>query len=77
MSIFLWSIVVLGIVGMILNVYKKKSCFVIWVITNTVWIVRNYRIGEYEQSAAYIIMLAFTIWGYIKWGRDESSSTRG
>lgn len=71
MSLFLWFMVLVGVVAAVLNVKKKRSCFVIWSVTNSIWIIHNFRIGEYQQSASYIILLLFTIWGFVMWGKKE------
>ena len=67
MNLFLWGVTVLSIIGVTLNVKKKRSCFAIWTVTNLIWAIHNFRITEYAQSVSYLVYLGFAIWGFIAW----------
>ena len=67
MSLFFWLVTALSTLGMFLNVKKIRFCFIIWAITNTIWIIHNYNIKEYAQSFSYVVALGSAIWGFIAW----------
>ena len=69
-----WVLSFIGIVGFLLNIKKKKSCFVLWTISNAGFIVVNILTGTYGQLPPWVVYLAMGIYGYIRWRKDERSS---
>ena len=65
----MWLITALSLAGTILNVYKKRVCFIIWVFTNATWCIHDFRIGELEQSSLFAVYFLISIWGVVKWGK--------
>ena len=63
-----WIITALSIIGVIANIYKKRWCFGVWIITNSVWMIVDYIHGIYAQSFLFAVYLVLAVWGYIKWG---------
>ena len=63
-----WVVTVMSIVGVVLNIKKKKSCFVIWSGTNGFWAVYDFYIGAYAQSALFTVYFVLAIYGLIEWG---------
>jgi len=63
----LWVITVLSIIGVILNVYKKQSCFIIWAFTNFCWMCLDFYKGIYAQAVLFLIYFLLAIWGIYKW----------
>jgi len=62
-----WLVALVTLTGAILNVYRKRYCFVLWMFTNIYWLIHNYLIMEYAQSALAIVFLSLSIFGWIKW----------
>jgi len=58
---------ILALVGVVLNVFKRAESFVIWTFTNGYWAVYNYKIHENEQAFLFAAMGIFSIYGAIKW----------
>jgi hypothetical protein len=67
-----WAITILSLIGVIANIYKKKWCFMIWVFTNGFWCIWDFKHGLYSQSALFLVYFCLSIWGLIKWSRDDS-----
>lgn len=62
-----WVIAYFSIAGVIINVFKNPFCFVIWGVTNTFWMVYNFRKKEYAQAFIFLIYLIVAIFGFLKW----------
>jgi nicotinamide riboside transporter PnuC len=62
-----WIITVLSIIGVILNIYKYKYCFIIWAFTNFAWMIIDYKAELYSQSLLFGLYFILAIWGIIKW----------
>lgn len=68
----MWAITVLSIIGVILNIKKRKECFIIWVGTNFTWAIYDFYIGAYAQSALFGIYFLLAIWGLIEWRKNKT-----
>lgn len=55
------------IIGTVANSFQKRWCFVVWIITNTFWIVYNLAIQQQAQALLYGVNLITSIIGLIKW----------
>jgi nicotinamide riboside transporter PnuC len=67
----LWIATAASITGVILNIYKKKECFIIWAATNLTWCLRNLYIKEYPQASLFAIYFLLAIWGLVKWVKER------
>jgi len=57
--------------GMILNVKKKKACFVVWLIGNTVWLLIDINSMAVSRIILDIAQQIFNAWGLIEWRKKE------
>lgn len=53
--------------GMILNVKKMKSCFVVWLIGNTIWLLIDIQSMAISRVILDIMQQIFNLWGLIEW----------
>ena len=65
-----WLITILSIVGVWLNIKKKKSCFVIWAFTNASWAIYDFVIHAYAQSALFAVYFCLALYGLYEWRKD-------
>jgi hypothetical protein len=70
-EIISWIVTGFSILGTVLNIYKNKWCFIIWIITNFAWIIINLVLGMYPQVVLFSVYLATSIWGMIAWFKGE------
>lgn len=63
----MWLVTGASIIGTVLNIKKKQVCFVIWLITNSLWCGYDYYIGNYAQSALFLVYVGLAIWGIVSW----------
>jgi nicotinamide riboside transporter PnuC len=65
----MWMLTAASLVGVVLNIKKKKACFAIWAITNAAWAVIDYMAGLTAQAALFAIYFCLAIWGLVEWRR--------
>lgn len=63
----MWLVTALSLVGTILNIKKKRICFGIWLVTNSIWCLFDFSIGAYAQSALFAVYVGLALWGVIAW----------
>ena len=67
-----WVLAFLSIVGVILNIRKKRSGFLIWMFTNSVWAIVDFRHGLYAQAFLFIVYFFLALWGWLAWGNQKT-----
>jgi len=65
-----WILTILSIIGVILNIKKKRICFYIWAVTNASWAIIDFSKGIPAQGCLFIIYFVLAIWGIIEWKKD-------
>lgn len=68
---FTWLVTLAAIVGVVLNIKKKRLCFWIWAVTNASWCVIDLMKGIYAQSFLFFIYFLLAIWGIVEWGKKN------
>lgn len=63
----MWLIAIICLIGVALNIKKNRLCFPLWLFTNTVWCVYDWRIGAYPQSALFFVYALLAAWGMREW----------
>jgi len=69
-----WIITILALIGSILNIKKRRECFILWILTNLYWIIHDFRIGEQAQGVLFMTYSIFSIWGFIEWSKGPKVS---
>lgn len=62
-----WLITVLSIVGVVLNIKKRRSSFGVWAVTNAAWCVVDYWHGLYAQAALFAVYFGLALYGLREW----------
>jgi len=68
----MWIVTALSISGIILNIYKRRECFIVWCFTNAAWMAHDYYHGEYAQSFMFAVYFGLSIWGLLKWRTENT-----
>lgn len=63
----IWINTIIALVGTILNIKKRRICFMIWLVSNSGFMVHNYLIGQYAQSLLFAVYVGLSIWGLWEW----------
>lgn len=74
-EIFLWCNTILAIIGTFLNAKQVRFGFVIWMITNTVFVINNIYIHCYQQAALFAVYFGLAVFGWISWGKQQTKKT--
>lgn len=72
----LWLLTILSIIGVILNLKKKRSGFLFWIATNGAWAIVNFAKGIPEQGVLFTVYLVLAIWGYLEWGKNAKITNK-
>lgn len=67
-----WTIFVtfVTIYASIANVKKQKISFVIYLITDVIWFVVDWRAGLYGQAFLFVVYMVLAIWGWNEWTKN-------
>lgn len=61
----------LSITGNLLINHKKKSGFIIWIVSNVFWITVNFiSTPNYPQVLMYLVYMFINLDGFIKWRKS-------
>ena len=66
----MWALTALSLIGVVLNIKKRKSCFVVWGVTNASWAVIDFHAGLPAQGVLFTVYLGLAVWGMIEWRRS-------
>lgn len=69
-SDWMWLITILSITGTVLNIKKKRACFIIWIFTNFCLTIYNWHIWEPQQAALFFVYLGLAIYGLFSWRKN-------
>lgn len=58
---------ILALAGVILNVYKNKVCFLVWIVSNAMWVIFFLNKEIYSQVLLFSVYICTAIIGYKKW----------
>jgi nicotinamide riboside transporter PnuC len=67
--IYLYLLTVLSIVGTILNIKKRRSGFILWALTNFIWMIVDFRAGLPAQGVLFGVYCVLALWGLWAWRR--------
>ena len=63
-----WPIAVAALVGVILNIKKRRLCFIVWFTTNVAWAIVDWGAGLHAQAALFAVYAGLAVYGWICWG---------
>lgn len=63
----MWILTALSLIGVILNIKKKKSCFIVWGFTNATWAVIDFRADLPAQGVLFSVYFCLAVWGLVEW----------
>ena len=67
MSWWMWLLAGFSFVGVLLNIKRKRVCFVIWIFTNASWMVVDWQAGLIAQSVVFMAYTGLAVWGLWEW----------
>ena len=79
MTVFLLITILLtvaSLIGVVLNIKKRRECFYIWAVTNAAWTFVDYHQGVPAQAVLFFVYFLLSVWGIWAW-RKEAVPTHG
>lgn len=73
-EVFKWSLAVVSLVGVELNIRHRRECFYIWIFTNAAWSLVDFSHGIWAQSLLHLVYFALAIRGVICWQAPAGAS---
>ena len=67
----MWLVTIAALWGVVLNIRRQRVCFIVWGVTNALWVVYDAWIGAWPQAALFWVYYCTCFWGWHVWGRDE------
>ena len=67
----IWLNTAVAILGTFLNAKQIRFGFVIWMITNLVFVVNNVYIKSYPQAALFGVYFVLALYGWVSWGKEK------
>ena len=69
-TVFTAVLTVLALVGVVLNIKRKRACFYIWLFTNASWAVVDFYKGIPAQGLLFTVYTALAVWGILEWKEE-------
>lgn len=66
-----WSLAALSIVGVVLNIRRRRECFAVWCATNAAWTAVDVIHGVWAQAALQFVYFLLAIWGLMEWKKHS------
>ena len=70
-TIVSWINTLFSIYGNFLVIKKKREGFIVWIISNMIWVFIDYTVGLNAQAMLFIVYTFISMYGYIKWGEEN------
>jgi len=64
-----WLTSLAALLGVWLNIKKNAWCFVLWAVTNAIWVFADLEHGICPQAALQFVYFAMSIYGIYSWTR--------
>lgn len=63
----MWLAVAVSLYGNLLVVWKNQNGFLVWIVTNSAWVLYDLYMGIYSQAVLFLIYNLFAVYGYLSW----------
>lgn len=75
-EILMWCNTAVAVFGTYLNTKQIRFGFVLWMLTNAVFIVNNIAIKSWPQAALFSIYLGLAVLGWVSWGKRKKTQPK-
>jgi nicotinamide riboside transporter PnuC len=66
----MWIVMAVALIGNILVIKKNRNGFMLWFVTNWLWVAYDLDKGAHAQAAMMLIYAGLAAWGWIAWKKD-------
>jgi len=71
LSLFTFVLTLLSLYGVLLNIQKKSSCFIIWAFTNLSWATVDFAADLFWQGILFTVYFGLAVYGLYQWRVEE------
>ena len=71
-----WLLAAASLVGVVLNIRRRRTCFAIWTVTNASWCVVDARAGLGSQAVLMAVYAGLAVWGFVAWRIPDGTPAR-
>jgi hypothetical protein len=64
---FSWIFAGIALIGVVLNILKKRSCFYLWIISNAGNALYALHKEAWSLSILFTVYFILAIWGALRW----------
>jgi len=68
---FKWFLAAASLIGVVLNIRRKRVCFAVWLFTNAAWTAVDLWHGVWAQSVLQAVYFGLAVWGIIAWRKPR------
>ena len=65
-----WTLAALSLLGVVLNIHKRRECFIVWAFTNLSWTVVDLYHQIWSQAVLMLIYCGLAVYGLWKWRKQ-------
>lgn len=74
----MWAVTGASLAATVANVYQRRWCFGVWLVTNVLWASYDASIGAWAQAALQATYAALSVAGLLRWKRHTAGqASRG
>lgn len=66
-----WLLTALSLIGVVLNIKKRREGFICWIFTNAAWAIIDFQAGIPAQGALFTVYFVLAVWGLIEWRAEK------
>jgi len=67
----MWIFTITAVIGSVLNAFKSRWCFWIWIFSNIAWLIYDISINLFSRAVLDIIQTIICIIGIIEWRKKD------
>lgn len=71
--ILTWLLTILSLCATVMNIHKKRTCFLIWICSNSMWAIIDFKKDIPAQGWLFVIYTGLAAWGFYSWGKRKAA----
>jgi len=66
----MWVVMAVALLGNVLVIKKNRPGFLLWFVTNWLWVAYDFDKGLHAQAAMMLVYSGLAAWGWLAWGKQ-------
>ena len=72
-----WLLVALGLTGTALNIKQRRTCFAVWLVSNSALCVTHALEHRWPMAGQFLVYAGLAVWVWFAWGHASDDSDSG